>query len=268
MAHAETALPVAERLTGERGRTVKQLRMFAELAREGSWVDARIDRAIPERKPLPRPDIRRMLIPIGPVAVFGASNFPLAFSVAGGDTASALAAGCPVVVKGASGASGYVGARGAGDHPGHRRRRECPPGVFSLLQSTRNDIAVALVRHPLTKAVAFTGSPTSRTRAVRRRRELGRNRFPCMPRWAASTRCSCFRARSRERADAIAAGLAQSVTLGVGQFCTCPGIAAGIAGADFDRFVARLEELIANAGPGTMLYPQDPATRTRRARGS
>ena len=99
VAHAETALPVAERLAGERGRTVKQLRLFAELVREGSWVDARIDRAIPDRQPLPKPDIRRMLIPLGPVAVFGASNFPLAFSVAGGDTASALAAGCPVIVK-------------------------------------------------------------------------------------------------------------------------------------------------------------------------
>src|SRR5262245_44621875 len=156
-ANTETALPVAERLVGERGRTVNQLRMFAGLIREGSWVDARIDRAIPDRKPLPKPDVRRMLIPIGPVAVFSASNFPLAFSVAGGDTASAYAAGCPVVVKA---------------HPAHPATSELtaraivkaakatgmPAGVFSLLQSSRNEIAIALVKHPLLKAVAFTGS--------------------------------------------------------------------------------------------------------------
>src|SRR5687767_10536074 len=155
-AHRETALPL-ERLTAERARTASQLRMFATLVRDGSWVDARIDRALPERKPLPKPDIRRMLIPIGPVAVFGASNFPLAFSVAGGDTASALAAGCPVVGKA---------------HPAHPATSELaaravvaavnacgmPAGVFSLLQSTRHDVATALVRHPLTKAVGFTGS--------------------------------------------------------------------------------------------------------------
>ena len=156
VAHVETALP-PERLAGERGRTVDQLRMFADLVREGSWVDARIDRAIPDRQPLPKPDIRRMLIPIGPVAVFGASNFPLAFSVAGGDTASALAAGCPVVVKA---------------HPAHpgtselvaraivKSRRSCgmPAGVFSLLLGTRHEVGVGLVKHPLTRAVGFTGS--------------------------------------------------------------------------------------------------------------
>src|SRR5215467_9432299 len=155
-ANLETGL-LKDRLAGERGRTVNQLRMFADLIREGSWVDARIDRAIPDRQPLPKPDLRRMLIPIGPVVVFGASNFPLAFSVAGGDTASALAAGCPVVVKA---------------HPAHPATSELvahaiieaakatgmPAGIFSLAQSTRNEIAVALVQHPLTKAVGFTGS--------------------------------------------------------------------------------------------------------------
>ena len=191
-ASAETALPIAERLAGERGRTVNQLKMFAALIREGSWVDARIDRGIPGRKPFPRPDIRRMLIPMGPVAVFSASNFPLAFSVAGGDTASALAAGCPVVVKA---------------HPAHPATSELtaravikaaektgmPGGVFSLLQSTRNEMAVAVVQHPLARAVGFHRLLTSWTGSLRRRVSQGRNRFRCMPRWAARIRCSSCR---------------------------------------------------------------------------
>lgn len=253
VAHAETALPVAERLAGERARTVKQLRLFAAMARDGSWVDARIDRANPDLKP-PRPDIRRMLIPIGPVAVFSASNFPLAFSVAGTDTASALAAGCPVVVKA---------------HPAHPATSELtaravmravettgmPAGVFSLLQSTRNDIAVALVRHPLTRAVAFTGSLT----AGRALFDAGASRPHPIPVYAEMGSVNpvfVLPGALSERADAIADGLAQSVTLGVGQFCTCPGIAAGIGGPAFDQFVTRLEAAMTNARPGTMLYPR------------
>src|SRR5271166_7108760 len=153
---SETALSV-DRLTGERARTVNQLKMFAGLVREGSWVDARIDTAIPERKPVPKPDLRRMLIPVGPVVVFGASNFPLAFSVAGGDTASALAAGCSVVIKA---------------HPSHPGTSELvmgamlraakanalPDGVASLLHGVDPEVSLALVRHPLAKAVGFTGS--------------------------------------------------------------------------------------------------------------
>lgn len=253
VAHAETALPVAERLTGERARTMRQLRLFADLARDGSWVDARIDRANPDQRP-PRPDIRRMLIPIGPVAVFSASNFPLAFSVAGTDTASALAAGCPVIVKA---------------HPAHPATSELtaraviravektgmPAGVFSLVQSTRNDIAVALVRHPLTRAVAFTGS----LMAGRALFDAGATRPEPIPVYAEMGSVNpvfVLPAALGERADAIAEGLAQSVTLGVGQFCTCPGIAAGIDGPAFDRFVTRMEELMTSAGPGTMLYPR------------
>ena len=252
-AHAETALPVTERLTGERARTVRQLRLFAALVRDGSWVDARIDRANPEQRP-PRPDIRRMLIPIGPVAVFSASNFPLAFSVAGTDTASALAAGCPVVVKA---------------HPAHPATSELtaraiiraveqtgmPAGVFSLLQSTRNDIAVALVRHPLTRAVAFTGSLT----AGRALFDAGATRPEPIPVYAEMGSVNpvfVLPGALGERAEAIADGLAQSVTLGVGQFCTCPGVAVGIGGPTFDRFLSRMEVLITNARPGTMLYPR------------
>src|SRR5690606_25717520 len=157
-AHLETGLP-KERIQGERARTVGQLRLFGEIVREGSWVDARIDTALPDRKPLPRPDLRRVLLPIGPVIVFGASNFPLAFSVAGGDTASAFAAGNPVIVK----------AHRA--HPGTseliataivRAAEKCalPAGVFSMLHGSGEEVGVALVRHPLAKAAGFTGSRT------------------------------------------------------------------------------------------------------------
>ena len=167
-AHVETGLPEA-RLTGERARTVNQLRLFAQVAREGSWVDARIDTAIADRQPAPKPNLRRMLVPIGPVVVFGSSNFPLAFSVAGGDTASALATGNPVIVKAHSG------------HPGTselvagavaRAVESCglPPGVFSMLHGAGKVIGMALVRHPSTTAVGFTGSRDGRTRALRCRR--------------------------------------------------------------------------------------------------
>ena len=152
----ESGLDTA-RLTGERDRTTNQLKLFADIVKEGSWVDARMDTPLPDRKPLPRPDIRRMLRPIGPVAVFGASNFPLAFSVAGGDTASAFAAGNPVVVKG---------------HPAHPGTSELvaaaivkavksqglPEGTFSLLHGTSPEVSLAVVKHPETRAVAFTGS--------------------------------------------------------------------------------------------------------------
>ncbi|WP_223191047.1 aldehyde dehydrogenase family protein [Pedobacter roseus] len=155
-ASAESGLPLA-RLQGELGRTTGQLRLFANVVAEGSWVDAIIDTALPERQPLPRADIRRMLIPIGPVVVFGASNFPLAFSVAGGDTASALASGCPVVVKAHPahyGTSALVG----GAIIRAAEKTGMPKGVFSLLYDDGYNIGAALVQHPLTKAVTFTGS--------------------------------------------------------------------------------------------------------------
>jgi NADP-dependent aldehyde dehydrogenase len=251
-AHRETALP-PERLAAERGRTANQLRMFANLVRDGSWVEARIDRALPDRKPLPKPDIRRMLIPIGPVAVFGASNFPLAFSVAGGDTASALAAGCPVVVKA---------------HPAHPATSELaaraiitavnasglPAGVFSLLQSTRPDVATALVRHPYTKAVGFTGS----LRAGRALFDAGVARPDPIPVYAEMGSVNpvfVLPGALAERADAIAEGLRNSVTLGVGQFCTNPGLTIGIGDERFEQFVRRMEILIGEAQPGPMLYP-------------
>jgi len=251
-AHVETALPL-DRLTGERARTAAQLRMFANLLREGSWADARIDRAIPDRKPLPKPDLRRMLIPIGPVVVFGASNFPLAFSVAGGDTASAFAAGCPVVVK---------------SHPAHPATSELaaraiieaveaahiPRGSFSLLQSSRNEIAAALVRHPSTKAVGFTGSQ----RAGRALFDVAASRPDPIPMYAEMGSVNpvfLLPGAVAERGDAIAEALKNSVTLGVGQFCTNPGVTIGIDDDRFDQFVQRMEGLFRDAAVGTMLYP-------------
>ena len=251
-AHIETALPV-ERLTGERGRTSGQLRLFANLVREGSWVDARIDRALPDRKPLPRPDVRRMLIPIGPVAVFGASNFPLAFSVAGGDTASALAAGCPVVVK-AHPAHPATSELAAGAIVAAIKASGVPPGVFSLLQSTRHDIARAVVQHRYTKAVAFTGS----LRAGRALYDAAASRpepIPVFAEMGSVNPVFVLPGALAERGAAIAEGLKSSVTLGVGQFCTSPGVTIGIDGEHFDDFVRELGELMQNAPAGTMLTP-------------
>jgi NADP-dependent aldehyde dehydrogenase len=251
-AHVETSLP-RERLASERARTVGQLRMFAGVVREGSWVDARIDRAIPDRTPMPRPDIRRMLIPIGPVAVFGASNFPLAFSVAGGDTASGLAAGCPVVVKGhpAHPATSELAARAIVNAVTSTR---IPPGVFSLLQSTRNDIAIALVRHPRTKAVGFTGS----LRAGRALFDAAVSRPDPIPVYAEMGSVNpvfLLPGVLAARGDTVAAGLVNSATLGVGQFCTNPGLTIAIGDEALDRCVQRIRVLIRDAQPGTMLYP-------------
>jgi len=249
-AHAETALPV-QRLTGERARTANQLRLFAALVREGSWVDARIDRALPARTPLPKPDIRRLLIPIGPVAVFGASNFPLAFSVAGGDTASALAAGCPVVVKAhpAHPGTSEIAGRAIVDAA---RAAGMPAGVFSMLQSTRNEIAQALVQHPQVKAVGFTGS----LRAGRALFDAAAERPEPIPVYAEMGSVNpvfVLPGALAERAASIAEGLKDSVTLGVGQFCTNPGLTIGVGDDRFDAFVHQLDGLMSAAPSGTML---------------
>ncbi|MDX2030766.1 MAG: aldehyde dehydrogenase (NADP(+)) [Blastocatellia bacterium] len=252
VANQETSLPIAERLAGERGRTVNQLRMFAALIREGTWVEARIDRAMPDRKPVPKPDLRRMLLPLGPVAVFGASNFPLAFSVAGGDTASALAAGCPVVVK-AHPAHPATSELVAGAIAKAARETGMPAGVFSMLHSTRNEMAVALVKHPLIKAVGFTGS----LRGGRALFDAASSRPDPIPVYAEMGSVNpvfLLPGALQERAETLAEGLKNSVTLGVGQFCTCPGLAVGVQGERFTQFSERLKELIAQASPGPMLY--------------
>jgi 2,5-dioxopentanoate dehydrogenase len=251
-AHLETALP-KDRLTGERGRTVNQLRMFADLISEGSWVEARIDRAIPDRQPLPKPDIRRMMIPIGPVAVFGASNFPLAFSVAGGDTASALAAGCPVVVK-AHPAHPGTSELVAGAIVKAVEATEMPGGVFSLLHGAGHEVGLGLVKHPFTKAVGFTGSLRG-GRALFDTAAARPDPIPVYAEMGSINPVFILPGALRERAIAIAEGMKNSVVLGVGQFCTNPGMVACLRDQSLPAFVAKLGELITDTPTGTMLYP-------------
>ena len=251
-ANAETALP-EPRLIGERGRTVNQLKMFAALVRDGSWVDACIDRALPERKPMPRPDLRRILIPLGPVVVFGASNFPFAFSVAGGDTASALAAGNPVVVKA---------------HPAHPGTSELvahaiqaaavatqmPAGVFSLIHGASHQVGLGLVRHPAIKAVSFTGSLKG-GRALFDAAAARPEPIPVYAEMGSTNPVFILPGALKQNASVIAEGLLQSVTMGVGQFCTNPGLVFGLHDENFAAFTAKTAQLASGAAPGTMLYP-------------
>jgi 2,5-dioxopentanoate dehydrogenase len=244
-AHLETALPET-RLKGEVARTSNQLRLFAGVAEEGSWVMARIDTADPKRTP-PKPDVRSMLRPIGPVAVFGASNFPIAFSVAGGDTASALAAGNPVIAKAhpAHPGTGEIAARAL-----TRAVRSCcfPPGTFSLVFDANTRIGSALIRHPLICAAGFTGS----FKGGRALMDLAASREQPIPVYAemGSTNPVFILPHAlRERGDSIAQGLHASFTLGAGQFCTKPGLVfLNSSGA----FVARLRTLT-HATPGFTL---------------
>jgi NADP-dependent aldehyde dehydrogenase len=248
--HAETGLPLA-RLSGERARTCAQLRLFARVVSDGAWVDARIDPALPDRKPLPRPDLRRMLVPIGPVVVFGASNFPLAFSVAGGDTASALAAGCPVVFKA---------------HPAHpgtcemvaaaivRAARTCemPGGVFSLLHGGAG-VGLALVRHPAAAAVAFTGSHAA-GRAIFDAAMDRPNPIPVFAEMSSANPVFLLPGALDERGDAIAGGLVASSTLGVGQFCTKPGLVFGVDSPAWTAFGEAVAARARDVAPGVMLH--------------
>jgi len=250
---AESGLP-RPRVEGERARTAGQLRLFATLVREGRWLNAVIDPAQPDRKPLPRADLRSRKIPLGPVAIFGASNFPLAFSVAGGDTASALAAGCPVVAK---------------SHPSHPGTSELigrviqqavatcalPEGVFSLLiDDPENTVSHALVQHPAIQAVGFTGS----RRVGRILVALAAARDTPIPVYAEMSSINpvfLLPAALAERAETIAQGLIDSVTLGTGQFCTKPGLVIALTGPDFDRFRAAAQSAIAAKPSTTMLNP-------------
>lgn len=247
-ANAETALPPA-RLQGEMARTCGQLRLFTALIEEAWWVDARIDHADPQRKPLPKPDVRSMLAPLGPVAIFGASNFPLAFSVAGGDTASALAAGCPVIVK------AHEGHLGTSELVGlviQQAARECgaPDGVFSMLQGPGRDIGSTLVKHPLIRAVGFTGSRAA-GRALMNAVAAREEPIPVFAEMGSVNPVFVLRGALATRAEEIASGLHASVTLGVGQFCTNPGLVF-IEGKS-DAFLQKLESLLRTTTPGVML---------------
>jgi 2,5-dioxopentanoate dehydrogenase len=250
-AHLETALASTPRLTGEAARTSNQLRAFAALIEEGSWVQARIDPALPDRKPLPRADIRSMLRPLGPVAVFGASNFPLAFSVAGGDTASALAAGCPVVVKA---------------HPAHPGTSELvaaiiteavtaeslPPGVFTVLFDAGIEIATALVQHPEIKAVAFTGSLHG-GRALMDLAAARPQPIPCFTEMSSGNPVFVLPSALRKGPAELAKNLFGSVTLGAGQMCTKPGIVLVPEAEEGPAFLGELKSLVEQSQPFTLL---------------
>lgn len=247
---SETGLPAA-RLEGERGRTTGQLKLIAEHIRKGDYLDRRHDPALPDRKPAPRPDLKVVQRPIGPVAVFGASNFPLAFSTAGGDTASALAAGCPVVVKGHSAHPG-TGEIVAQAIDAAIKAMGIHPGTFSLVQGGKRDVGESLVQHPLIKAVGFTGS-LGGGRALfdlcARRPEP----IPFFGELGSVNPMFLLPAAVKARGAAIAQGWAGSLTLGAGQFCTNPGIAVLIDGPEADAFVAAAREAVGQVGAQTML---------------
>lgn len=246
----ETGLPVA-RLEGERGRTTGQLRLFASHILQDGWLDLRHDAALPDRKPLPRPDIRMMQQPIGPVAVFGASNFPLAFSVAGGDTASALAAGCPVVVKGHSAHPG-TGEIVAQAIETAIEATGMPKGVFSLVQGGKRDVGEALVQHPVIQAVGFTGS-LGGGRALFDLCARRRNPIPFFGELGSVNPMFLMPHALAARGGEIAKGWAGSLTMGAGQFCTNPGIAVVIDGPEAAAFIAAAKEAVGQVGAQTML---------------
>jgi NADP-dependent aldehyde dehydrogenase len=250
-AEAETGLPPA-RLESERARTVSQVLLFAGLLEQGSWVDARIDRALPDRKPLPRPDLRRLLVAMGPVAVFGASNFPLAFSVAGGDTVSAMAAGCPVVVKAHPAHPGTSELAALAIRTAARETR-MPEGVFSMVHGAAPEVGITLVTHPLIRAAGFTGS----LRAGRTLFDAAAMRPEPIPVYAemgSSNPIFLLPGALEARGDAIAKGLAASVTLGSGQFCTNPGLAALVDSPSSSAFLQSVGELLGGSPAGTMVH--------------
>lgn len=251
-AMAETGLP-RPRLEGERGRTVGQLRLFAAQLRDGHWLDATIDPAMPERTPLPRSDLRRMNVALGPVAVFGASNFPLAFSVAGGDTASALAAGCPVIVKGhpAHPGTGELVARAIRAAVAAAGLHE---GVFSYLPGTSHELGGGLVQHPAIKAVGFTGSRGGGLALVKLAQERAEP-IPVYAELSAINPVVLLPGALAEKADALGKAFAGSLAMGAGQFCTNPGLVLGIAGADLDTFIASASAAIGGIDPQVMLTP-------------
>jgi alpha-ketoglutaric semialdehyde dehydrogenase len=249
-AELESALP-RPRLIGETARTSGQLRLFADVAEEGSWVMARIDRGDPDRKPVPKPDLRSMLHPLGPVAIFGASNFPLAFSVAGGDTASALAAGNPVIVK------AHPAHPGTSELVGQLVResvRECglPEGVFSLLFDSGNKVGIALIKHSLVKAVGFTGSRNG-GRALMDVAAARPDPIPVFAEMSSTNPVFILPGALREKSDAIATGLHASVTIGAGQFCTKPGMVFLAEGVSDESFMASLQKQVQESKPFNLL---------------
>lgn len=248
----ESGLPEG-RARGERGRTIGQLRAFAALLKEGSWVEAVIEKGQPDREPMPKADIRKMLFPLGPVVVFGASNFPLAFSTAGGDTASALAAGCPVIVK---------------SHPMHSGTGELvsmaiikaaqqtgmPNGVFSNLNSSGFEVGQQLVKHPKVKAVGFTGSLHGGMALYKLANERDVP-IPVFAEMGSINPVVIFPSALEASGQVWATKYASSITMGAGQFCTNPGLVLGIKGEQLDTFTKTLSQEILKLEPTSMLHP-------------
>jgi NADP-dependent aldehyde dehydrogenase len=249
---SESGLPEG-RAKGERGRTIGQLRSFADLVKEGSWVEASIDTAIPDRKPIPKPDIRKMMVPLGPIVVFGASNFPLAYSTAGGDTAAAFAAGCPVIVK---------------SHPMHAGTGELvssaiikaaeatgmPNGIFSNLNSSGIEVGKKLVEHLGVKGVGFTGSILG-GRALYDMAANRKEPIPVFAEMGSINPVIIFPKALENRGDELAKTYAGSITLGSGQFCTNPGLLLGFKGGRLNTFISSLANEIINIEPSCMLHP-------------
>jgi len=249
-AHAETGLPLA-RLTGERGRTMGQLRMFAQELRAGRCFDIRIDPALPDRTPMPRSDLRQIRIGVGPVAVFGASNFPLAFSVAGGDTASALAAGCPVVVR------AHPAHPGTSELVGRAiqaavKKNNLPDGTFSLLGGPNHDLGAALVRHPAIMAVGYTGSRAGGLALS----QIAAARPVPVPVYAEMSSINpvyLLPNALENTAEKLGSAFVGSLTMGAGQFCTNPGLILALAGPALDRFQDSTRKALETAPAPTML---------------
>lgn len=241
------------RAEGERGRMIGQLRSFAEMLTEGSWVQATIDTAVTDRQPAPKEDLRKMLVPLGPVVVFGSSNFPFAFSTAGGDTASALAAGCPVIVKSHSMHIG-TGEMIASAVIKAAQKTNMPEGVFSNLVGGGTTLGASLVQHPLVKAVGFTGS----IRGGRALFDLAAQRPEPIPVFAemGSVNPVVFLPNAlKENSQKWATAYAGSITMGAGQFCTNPGLLIAVKGAELDQFSEQLAAAIEKIEPFCMLHP-------------
>lgn len=247
---AETALPEA-RIIGERGRTVNQLRLFATLLRDGSWVDASIDTAMPDREPLPKPDIRKMSTPVGPVVVFAASNFPLAFSTAGGDTASALAAGNPVIMK-AHGSHLGTNELVADAISRAAEKTGMPDGVFSSLQGSGFLIGQQLVKHSITKSVAFTGS-YSGGKALYDTAAQRDEPIPVFAEMGSINPVVVLPEKLKKDSQELAKEYATSITLGVGQFCTNPGLLIGLESDELTQFISLLGSEVESIKPAVML---------------
>lgn len=260
-AMSETALPEA-RIIGERGRTTGHCRMFADYIEEGSWVEARIETALSDRMPAPKPDIRKKLVPLGPVVVFGAANFPLAYSTAGGDTASALAAGCPVIVK-AHPAHAKTSELVAGAIKKAMNKAGMPKGVFQHLHGASFEVGQALVKHPHTKAVGFTGSFVGGKALF----DLANQRpipIPVFAEMSSINPVILLPESLKKNFTKTAALLASSMTLGVGQFCTNPGLILAVDGEDLNQFIKELSSKLKEALPAEMLHPGIAANYVKR----